>query len=82
MKVWQCLAKVMAPSPNQMKIGPKTVDCIFIGYADHKNAYRFLLYESKNPDIHKNTILESKNALFFKNIFPCKAREVYSSSMK
>ena len=80
--MWGCLAKVMAPLPKQMKIGPKTVYCIFIGYAHHSNAYRFLVYESKNSDIHKNTILESKNASFFENTFPYKSREVGSSSLK
>lgn len=82
LKVWGYLAKVMTLLPKQMKIDPKMVDCIFISYADHSNAYRFLVYESKNPDIHKNTILESKNVSFFENIFPCKARKVYSSSTK
>ena len=82
LKVWGCLAKVMAPLPKQMKIGPKTVDCIFIGYAQHSNAYRFLVHESKNPEIHKNTILESKNASFFENIFPCKTRDTGSKLIK
>ena len=51
---------------KKMKIGPKMVDYIFIGYAHNSNAYRFLVYESKNPNIHKNTIMESRNASFFK----------------
>ncbi|WCJ29313.1 Retrovirus-related Pol polyprotein from transposon TNT 1-94 [Euphorbia peplus] len=82
LKVWGCLAKVMAPLPKKMKIGPKTVDCIFIGYAHHSNAYRFLVYESKNPEIHKNTIMESKNATFFETVFPCKERKDEPSSSK
>ena len=44
LKMWGCLAKVKAPLPKQVKIGPKTVDCIFIGYAHHSNAYRFLVH--------------------------------------
>ncbi|CAM8905429.1 unnamed protein product [Rhodiola kirilowii] len=68
----------MAPSPKRMKIGPKTIGCVFIGYAQHSNAYRFIVYESKNPDIHKNTIIESKNASFFEHVFPYK--ETRSSS--
>ncbi|KAA3466917.1 Zinc finger, CCHC-type [Gossypium australe] len=40
------------------------------------------VYESKNPDIQKNTILELKNVSFFENIFPCKTRKVDSSSTK
>ena len=55
------------------------VDCIFIGYAHNSNAYRFLVYESKNPNIHKNTIMESRNASFFKHVFPCRSKEGLSS---
>src|SRR5262249_30774014 len=31
LKVWGCLAKVAVPPPKQIRLGPKTVDCIFIG---------------------------------------------------
>ena len=36
-KVWGCLAKVSIPEPKKRKIGPKTVDTIFIGYALNNN---------------------------------------------
>ena len=70
LRVWGCLAKVAVPTPKKMKIGPKMVDCIFIGYAHNSNAYRFLVYESKISDIHKNTIMESRNASFLEDVFP------------
>ena len=44
-KVWGCLAKVQVPKPKQVKIGLKTIDCIFIGYANNSKAYRFLVYK-------------------------------------
>ena len=72
LKVWGCLAKVMVPIPKRIKIGPKTIDCIFIAYAISSSAYRFLVHKSDIPDIHVNTIIESKNASFFENIFPSK----------
>ncbi|KAL8149960.1 hypothetical protein AgCh_006827 [Apium graveolens] len=71
LKVWGCLAKVLIPTPKKVKIGPKTVDCILIGYPPHSTAFRFLVHESKIPDIQKNTIMESRNASFFKTMFPC-----------
>jgi hypothetical protein len=74
LRMWGCLAKVMVPPPKQVKIGPKTVDCIFIGYAENSSAYRFLVHESAISDIHKNTIMESRNATFFEDIFPCRSR--------
>ena len=69
LQVWGCLAKVVVPTPKKMKIGPKTVDCIFIDYAHNSNAYKFLVHKFKNPSIHKNTIMESRNASFFENVF-------------
>ena len=80
--MWGCLSKVAVPTPKKVKIGPKTVDCIFIGYAHNSSAYRFLVYESEIPDIHKNTIMESRNALFFEHVFPCRSIEDSSSSKR
>ena len=70
--MWGCLAKVMVPIPKRIKIGPKTIDCIFIGCAINNSAYRFLVHKSDIPNIHVNTIIESRNASLFENIFPTK----------
>ena len=70
--MWGCLAKVMVPILKRIKIRPKTIDCIFIGYAINSCAYRFLVHKYDIPDIHVNTIIESRNASFFENIFPSK----------
>ena len=82
LRVWGCLVKVAIPTPKKVKIGPKTVDCIFIGYAHNSSAYRFLVYESKIQDIHRNTIMESRNASFFEHVFPCRSEEKASSSKR
>ena len=65
LKVWGCLAKVAIPPPKRVKIGPKTVDCIFLGYAENSSAYRFKVFKSDNEDIAVDTIMESRNATFF-----------------
>ena len=65
-----------------MKIGPKTIDCIFNDYAHNSVAYRFLVCESNISDIHKNTILESKNTSLFEDVFPCRSKENPSSSKR
>ncbi|GJT91176.1 retrovirus-related pol polyprotein from transposon TNT 1-94 [Tanacetum coccineum] len=80
LRVWGCLAKVAVPTPKAQKIGPKSVNCIFIGYAKNNSAYRFIVHESKNPDIQKNTVMESRNASFFEHIFPCLSKETRSSA--
>ena len=68
--------------PKKMKIGPKIVDCIFIGFTHNSSAYQFLVHESKNPDVHKNMIIESRNASFFEHVFPCKTKEDKPSSSR
>ena len=46
------------------------MDCVFLGYAIHSVGYRFLIVKSGVPDIHVGTIMESRDATFFENIFP------------
>ena len=70
--MWGCLAKVVVPIPKKVKIGPKTVDCVFIGYAHNSSAYRFLIHKSEIFDMHGSTIIESRNASFFEILFPYK----------
>ena len=67
---WGCLAKVNVPISKKRKLGPNTVDCVFLGYAHHSIAYRFLVVKSKVPDMYVDTIFESRDATFFENIFP------------
>ena len=57
--------KVMVLIPKRIKIGPKTIDCIFIGFAINSSAYRFLVHKYDIPDMHVNSIIESRNASFF-----------------
>ena len=68
LKVWGSLAKVMLPDPKKRKIGSKTSNCMFIGYASNSAAYRFLVL--KSDVLGFNTVIETKNAEFFKHIFP------------
>ena len=55
--MWGCLAKVMVPILKRIKIRPKTIDCIFIGYAINSSAYGFSVHKYDIPDIHVNTII-------------------------
>ena len=72
LRTWGCLAKVNVPIPKKRKLGPKTVDCVFLGYAQRSICYRFLVVKSEIPDMHVDTILESRDATFFENMFPMK----------
>ena len=66
---------MVVPPPKNVKIRPKTIDCIFIGYAHNSTAYQFLVHELNILDIHKNTIMESRNASFFEDVFLCRSKE-------
>ena len=69
--MWGCLAKVLLPKPKK-KLGHKTFDVAFIGYAENSVTYRFLVIKSKNGLMEVNSIIKTKNDGFFENIFPWK----------
>jgi hypothetical protein len=72
LRTWGCLAKVNVLITKKCKLGPKIVDCVFLGYAHHSIAYRFLIVKSEVPDMHVGTIMESRDATFFESFFPMK----------
>ncbi|CAL2244459.1 unnamed protein product [Prunus armeniaca] len=74
LKVWGCLVKVAIPEPKRKKTGPKTVDSVFLGYAHNSSANRFLVINSEISEISNKTILESRDATYFEDIFPFKTR--------
>ena len=68
--MWGCLAKVNIPAPKKRKFGPNTVDCVFLGYTQNNMAYRFLVVKSDSPDVSVYTIMESRDASFFEEVYP------------
>ena len=66
---------ILTPLPKKTKLGAKTMDCVFIGYALNSSAYRFLVHISEILDIHVNMIIESRGDMFFEGIFPYKREE-------
>ena len=65
LRTWGCLTKVNVPIPKKRKLGPKIVDYVFLGYAQRSITYRFLVVKSEIPDVHVDTIMESRDATFF-----------------
>jgi hypothetical protein len=61
------------PINKKHKLGPKTIDCVFLGYAFHNIRYRFLIIKSGVLDMLVGTIMESRDATFFEDEFPMKA---------
>jgi transposase InsO family protein len=54
---WGCLANVNVPINKKHKLDPKIVNCVFLGYAHHSIAYRFLVIKSEVSDVHVDTFL-------------------------
>jgi len=61
-RVWGCKAIVRVPEPKKRKLGERGIECIFIGYVEHSNAYRFMVIEP-NASITVNTVIESRDAI-------------------
>jgi hypothetical protein len=64
-----CLAKVNVPINKKCKLGLKTIDCVFLGYAFHSVGYRFLIINSGVPNMLVGTIIKSRDATFFRMSF-------------
>jgi len=56
----------------KVKIGPKTMNYNFIRYAYNNSAYEFFIHKSSIKYMHPNTIMESRNAILFKDVFSFK----------
>ena len=59
------MAKINVPINKKRKLGPKTVDCVFLGYAIHSVGYRFLIINSSVPEMAVDTIIEFRDVTFF-----------------
>jgi hypothetical protein len=58
------LVKVNVSINKKRKLGQKTIDSVFLGYAFHNIGYKFLIINSRVPDMLVGTIMESKDATF------------------
>jgi hypothetical protein len=68
LRTWGCLAKVNVPINKKCKLGPKTIDYVFLGYAFHNIGYRFLIINFGLPDMLVGTIMDSRDATFLGRI--------------
>lgn len=64
------LTKVGIPEPKKINISPIIIDAIFLGYSLDSSINRFLVTDSKKSGISNNTLIENRDATYFKNIFP------------
>jgi hypothetical protein len=59
------LAKVNVPINKKRKFGTKTKDGVFFGYVIHSVGYRFLIINFSVPEMAIDTIIESRDEIFF-----------------
>jgi hypothetical protein len=57
------------PINKKRKLGRKTVDYVFLGYAHHSIVYRFLVIKSEIHDVHIDIFLESRDVTFLRIFF-------------
>ena len=79
LRVWGCRAIVRLLEPKIKKLGEKGVECIFIGYAEHSKSYRFLVTEPNNS-VEMNTVIESRDAIFYETRFTVIPNNVNSNT--
>lgn len=60
----------------------KTIDCVFIGYANNSSVYRFLVHKFEILDEHIDTIIESRNVVFFQDIFNNSHKQTYDTAIE
>ncbi|GKF27033.1 hypothetical protein Tco_0082927 [Tanacetum coccineum] len=68
LRVWGCRAVVRLPNLKLKTLGERGIECIFVGYVGHSNAFRFYVIEP-NDSVSINSVIESKDAIFDENRF-------------
>lgn len=79
LRTWGSFTKVNAPIVKENKIGPKAVDCMFLGYDIRSMGYRFLIVNYGVFDMRIGIIFESRDTILFKNEFAIKDASSTSS---
>ncbi|GJX98716.1 zinc finger, CCHC-type containing protein [Tanacetum coccineum] len=81
LRVWGCRVVVRLPDPKLKTLGEIGIECIFVGYAKHSNAFRFYVIEP-NELVSINSIIELRDAIFEENRFSSVPRPSQRSLVK
>ncbi|GKD82400.1 hypothetical protein Tco_1349239, partial [Tanacetum coccineum] len=69
----EAMAVVRLLDPKLKTLGERGIECIFVGYAEHSNAFRFYVIEP-NESASINSIIESRDVIFDENRFSSVSR--------
>nr|GEW21326.1 retrovirus-related Pol polyprotein from transposon TNT 1-94 [Tanacetum cinerariifolium] len=64
LQVWGCRAVVRLSDSKRKTLGEKGIDCIFVGYVEHSNAYSI----EEDPRTY-NESMQSRDAAFWKEVY-------------
>nr|GEV09593.1 hypothetical protein [Tanacetum cinerariifolium] len=59
---------IRLPDPKLKTLSERGIECIFVGYPEHSNAFRFYVI-GPNDSVSINSIIESRDAIFDENRF-------------
>ncbi|GJR97209.1 zinc finger, CCHC-type containing protein [Tanacetum coccineum] len=68
LRVWGYRAVVRLHDSKLKTLGKRGMECIFVGYVEHSNAFRFYVIEP-NDSVSINSIIESNDVIFDENKF-------------
>lgn len=60
--MWGCLVFYRSHDPKRLKLNPRSIKSIFVGYPNNSKAYRLL-------DLDTNVVVESRDVEFIENKF-------------
>ncbi|GJS47701.1 zinc finger, CCHC-type containing protein [Tanacetum coccineum] len=81
LRVWSCRAVLRLPDPKLKTLGERSIECIFVRYAEHSKVFRFYVIEP-NDSGAINSIIESRDAIFDENKFSSVLRPSQRSLVK
>nr|GEV40197.1 putative ribonuclease H-like domain-containing protein [Tanacetum cinerariifolium] len=61
-------AAVMVPDQKMKILGERGIECIFVGYAEHSNTFRFYVIKP-NDLVAINSIIKSRDVIFYEHKF-------------
>ncbi|GJR21971.1 zinc finger, CCHC-type containing protein [Tanacetum coccineum] len=73
-----CREVVRLPNLELKSLGERGIECIFVGYAEHSNAFRFYVIEPNESD-SINSIIEPRDVIFDENRFSSVPRPIQRS---
>ncbi|GJU74953.1 zinc finger, CCHC-type containing protein [Tanacetum coccineum] len=81
LRVWGCREIVRLLDPKLKTLGERSIECIFVGYAEHSKAFRFYVIEPNNL-VAINSIIKSRDAIFDEHRFSSVPRPSQRSLVK